>query len=107
MEDMLMNFSPKVDKNSIEFDKELLKNLIGKSIPVISFEKEMRNIFRKKSSQKLWWDNKLTEIWDGKEYHKVNYRCCPESHKARHIFGLWIEHNDGNVIIKNGWLEAI
>lgn len=106
-EDVLFDYTPKINKNSWEFDKALLDSLIGMSISIDNFEKEMQKIFRKKTSAKLWWDNKPTEIWDGKEYHKVNYRCCPESHAARHIFGLCLKHENNNVVIKNGWLESL
>lgn len=60
-----------MNKNSKEFDQELLNSLIGKKIPISSFEDELQKIFKKKSSRKLWWDNKPTKIWDGKEYHNL------------------------------------
>ena len=107
--DNLMGSPISLDKNSYEFDKLLLSTLIGRIIPVKDFEKEMRKIFRQKSSCKLWWDNKvMDDFWSDMQYHKVNYRCCPSSHKARNIFGLYLKHgNDGNIIIKDGWLQAV
>lgn len=107
--DNLMDMPVKVDKNSYQFDKWLLSTLIGKVIPIQDFEKEMKKIFRKKSSCKLWWDNKLiNDFWSDMQYHTVNYRCCPSSHKARYIFGLYLEYeNDGNISIKAGWLQAV
>ena len=107
MEDRIFEMKLPVNKNSKEFDLELLKNIIGKTFKTEKFEAEMRKIFRKKSSCKLWWDNKPVDLWDGKEYHKVNYRCCPSSHKARYIFGLVIERNEDYTVVKDGFLEAV
>lgn len=108
-EDNLMDMPVKVNKNSYQFDKWLLSTLIGKVIPIQDFEKEMKKIFRKKSSCKLWWDNKLiNDFWSDMQYHTVNYRCCPSSHKARYIFGLYLEYgNDENITIKEGWLQSV
>lgn len=97
----------KVDKSSKEFDKMILQNLIGKSFATENFEEELEKVFKKKSNSKLWWDNKLVDLWDGKEYHKVNYRCCPSSHKTRYIFGLVLDRSEKAITIKNGFLEAI
>ena len=47
-----------MNKSSKEFDQELLNSLIGKKIPISSFEDELQKIFKRKSSHKLWWDNK-------------------------------------------------
>lgn len=107
MEDRLFEIKPIINKNSNDFDKELLKSMIGLVIPVNKFETEMQKIMRRKSSCKLWWDNKPTKIWDGKEYHDVNYRCCPSSHRARSFFCLVLDMEDGFVTVKNGFLEAI
>ncbi len=107
MEDRIFEMELPIDKNSREFDLKLLKNMIGKTFKTEKFENEMRKIFRKKSSCKLWWDNKPVDLWDGKEYHKVNYRCCPSSRKARYIFGLVLERNEDCIVIKDGFLEAV
>lgn len=107
MEDRIFEMELPVDKSSKEFDLKLLKSIIGKTFKTEKFETEMRKIFRRKSSCKLWWDNKPVDLWDGKEYHKVNYRCCPSSHKARYIFGLVLERNEGYIVIKDGFLEAV
>lgn len=107
MEDILFDIKPIVDKNSWEFDKQLLKSIIGLSIPTKKFDTEMKRIMKKKSSCKLWWDNKETTIWDGKEYHEVNYRCCPSSHKARCYFCLVLDRTEDFITIKNGFLSAI
>lgn len=107
MEDRMFEMELPIDKNSRNFDLELLKSIIGKTFETEKFEIEMKKIFRKKSSCKLWWDNKSVDLWDGKEYHKVNYRCCPSSHKARYIFGLVLERNENHIIVKNGFLEAV
>lgn len=96
-----------MNKNSKEFDQELLNSLVGKKIPISSFEDELQKIFKKKSSRKLWWDNKPTKIWDGKEYHEVNFRCCPEASNTRYLFCMMLEHRDGYVEITEGYLEAL
>ena len=86
-----------------------MKELIGLSIPINRFETELRKWFKYKSSAKLWWDNKPTKIWDGKEYHEVNYRCCPSSRKAERYFCFVLDttkHN-GYVTIEKGYFEAI
>lgn len=107
MEDRIFEMELTVDKNSREFDLQLLKSMIGKTFKTEKFETEMKKIFRKKSSCKLWWDNKSVDLWDGKEYHKVNYRCCPSSHKARNIFGLVLDRNEDYIVIKDGFLGAV
>lgn len=96
-----------MNKSSKEFDQELLNSLVGKKISISSFEDELQKIFKRKSSHKLWWDNKPTKIWDGKEYHKVNFRCCPESSNAKHMFCMVLEYRDGYVEITEGCLEAL
>ena len=98
-----------MDKNSKEFDQSLFKELVGKTFSTDQFESEINKIFRKKSNQKLWWSNIPVQIWDGKDYHDVNYRCCPESHSVRYIFGLVLEHdqNKHTVTVKEGYLEAL
>ena len=97
-----------VDKNSKEFDLALLEEIKQLSdIPVNKFDALIKKIMRKKSSCKLWWDNKPVDLWDGKEYHRVNYRCCPSSHKARYIFGLVLDRGEDIVIVKDGFLEAV
>lgn len=52
-------------------------------------------------------DNKPVDLWDGKEYHRVNYRCCPSSHKARYIFGLVLDRDKDSIVVKDGFLEAV
>lgn len=107
MKDRIFEMEFPVDKSSKEFDLKLLNSMIGKTFKTKEFETEIKKIFRKKSSRKLWWDNKPVDLWDGKEYHKVNYRCCPSSHKARYIFGLVLERNEDCIVIKDGFLEAV
>lgn len=100
---------PKTDKNSLAYDQALLNSIIGKTFPVEDFEKEMRKVFRKKSREKLWWSNMPTRIWDGKNYHEVNYRCCPESHNARNLFCLVLdrEAEPGKILVREGYLESL
>ena len=107
MEDVIFEMELPVDKNSREFDLKLLNSIIGKSFETKKFETEMKKIFRKKSSCKLWWDNKPVDLWDGKEYHRVNYRCCPSSHKARYVFGLILNKNEDYIVVENGFLQAV
>lgn len=107
MGDIEFKINLKADKNSKEFDEMILQSLIGKSFAIENFEEELKKVFKKKSSSQLWWDNKPVDLWDGKEYHKVNYRCCPSSRKARYIFGLVLDRSEKVVTIKNGFLEAI
>lgn len=107
MEDVIFEMELPVDKNSREFDLKLLNSIIGKSFETKKFETEMKKIFRKKSSCKLWWNNKPVDLWDGKEYHRVNYRCCPSSHKARYVFGLILNKNEDYIVVENGFLQAV
>ena len=107
MEDRIFEIELPVDKNSREFDLKLLNNIIGKTFKTEEFEAEIKKIFKEKSSCKLWWDNKPVNLWDGKEYHVVNYRCCPSSHRARYIFGFILERNEEYIIINAALLEAL
>lgn len=43
-----------MNKNSKEFDQELLNSLVSKKISISSFEDELQKIFKRKSSHKLW-----------------------------------------------------
>lgn len=95
------------DKNSLSFDLELLNSIIGKYFKAEKFESEMRKTFKKKSNCKLWNSNEPFDLWDGKEYHKVNYRCCPQSHKARYIFGFVLDTNQDYIVVKDGFLAAL
>lgn len=107
MKDRIFEMEFPVDKSSKEFDLKLLNSMIGKTFKTEKFETEIKKIFRKKSSRKLWWSNGLVNLWDGEEYHKVNYRCCPSSHNAKYIFGFMLDRNEEYIIIKNGFLEAL
>mgnify|MGYP000414218032 FL=1 len=51
-------------KMSKNFDKRLLNSMVGKQIPVDSFEEELKKIFRAKSRKNLWWSNIPTWIKD-------------------------------------------
>lgn len=95
------------EKNSLSFDLELLNSIIGKSFKADKFESEMRKTFKKKSSCKLWSNNESFDLWDGKEYHKVNYRCCPQFHKAMHIFGFVLDTSQDYILVKDGFLAAV
>ena len=57
----------------------------------------VRQIMKKKSSCKLWFDNKTVKEWNGKDYQEVNYRCCPSSHKARYFFCLVLDRKEKGI----------
>lgn len=107
--DNLFNFDMphKINKNNLEFDRKILSELVGMEIPTKKFESVMRKIMRQKSSCSLWWSNHPMRIWDGKEYHDVDYRCCPSSHKARNLFCLVLERTEETIKIMEGYLEAV
>jgi len=108
MEDKLFEVGVKVDKNSKEFDLELLKELkLLTNIPVNKFDKMVRRIMRKKSSCKLWSDSETVNVWNGKEYQKANYRCCPSSHKARYFFCLMLDMKEDKITVIDGCLSAV
>lgn len=108
MEDRIFDMPLQIDKNSREFDLSLLEEIKKLSdIPVNKFDSLMKKIMRKKSSCKLWWDNKEVFEWDGKENRKVNYRCCPSSHKARHYFCLVLDRKETGITVLDGFLSAL
>ncbi len=108
MEDRIFEMEIKVDKNSREFDLALLEELKTlANIPVNKFDTVVKKIMRKKSSCKLWWDNKTVNEWNGKEYLKVNYRCCPSSHKANYFFCLMLDRNENGITVLDGFLRAV
>lgn len=108
MEDRIFEMEIKVDKNSNKFDMSLLEELKTLSdVPVKEFDKTIRKIMRKKSTCKLWWDNKLTNEWDGKMYRETNYRCCPSSRKARSIFCLVLDRKESGITVIDGFLSAV
>ena len=89
-------------------DQEILDELIGKKISVEDFEKEICKIFRIKNVTKLYCNNIPDTIRDiNGEFHKVNYRCIPDSPRWKNIFCLVLKHEDGMVVIKEGYLEKL
>ena len=97
-----------VDKNSKEFDLALLEEIKQLSdIPVNKFDVLMKKIMRKKSSCKLWWDNKTVQEWTGTEYRTCNYRCCPSSHKANYFFCLVLDRKETGITVLDGFLRAV
>lgn len=89
-------------------DQEILAELIGKEIPIENFEDEITKIMKKRSSAKLWWSNIPDTIRDEKgDFHKVNYRCIPESSQCKNMFCLVLSHTNGMVHIKEGYLEEV
>ncbi len=109
MEDNLFDLAfNNVDKNSREFDLELLKEIKSLSnIPVNKFDSIMRKIMRKKTTCKLWFTNIPSNEWDGKSYRYCNYRCCPSSHKARHFFCLVLNRDRDFITVTDGFLTAV
>ena len=98
----------RIDKNSREFDLALLEEIKQFSdIPVNKFDTLMKKIMRKKSSCKLWWDNKTVQEWTGAEHRTCNYRCCPSSHKARHFFCLVLDRKETGITVLDGFLSAL
>mgnify|MGYP005761994817 FL=1 len=97
-----------MDKKSKEFDRKLLDGLIGKSFPIATFEEELEMYFKAKSSKKLWYSSAPDRICtDDGQYHDVNFRCCPESDNAKYLFCFCLEHINGQVMIKKGYLNPI
>lgn len=108
MEDIIFEMEIKADKNSREFDLSLLEELKTLSnIPLNKFDAVVKKIMKKKSSCKLWRDNKTVNEWNGKEYQEVNYRCCPSSRKARYFFCLMLDISNDRVTVIDGFLRAV
>lgn len=108
MENVIFEMDIKVDKNSREFDLGLLEELKAlKNIQVNKFNTVVRKIMKKKSSCKLWFDDNTVNEWDGREYRKANYVCCPSSHRARHYFCLVLDKNDNEITVMDGFLSAV
>lgn len=97
-----------MNNRSKEFDTKLLDGLIGKAFPMDAFEKEMEKYFKAKSPKKLWYSSIPDRIYtDDGQYHDINFRCCPESDNAKYLFCFCLEHINGKVLIKEGYLDPI
>jgi hypothetical protein len=99
-----------IDRNSTQFDKMLLEELKKlKNIPVNKFMSEVRKIMRKKSSAKLWFDNKSVEEWNPFEQkkEKCNFRCCPSSRSAGFYFCLQLNRTDEKIDVIDGFLSPV
>ena len=85
-------------------EQEILKNLIGKVLPVDTFEDEMAKLLH---SRKIEWSNLPTSIWDGKEWRKVNYRITYP--KTNYFFCLILDRESvpGQIKITEGYLEKL
>lgn len=94
--------------SNLKNDTKILEELIGMSIPVEEFETEIGKVMKKRSTAHLYYSNKPDCIrsLDG-TYHNVNYKCVPEDKKCQNFFCLVLEHSDGKVFIKEGFLEKI
>lgn len=110
MEDKIfdMDIMANVNKNSRKFDLALLEELKTlNNIPAEKFDTVVKKIMKKKSSCKLWWDNKTVNEWNGKEYQEVNYRCCPSSHNTNFFFCLMLDRNENGITVLDGFLRAV
>lgn len=108
MEDILFDLPLNIDKNSREFDLELLEEIkMLSNIPANKFDSIMRKIMRKKSSCKLWFTNTPSKEWDGKSYRECNYKCCPASHKAKNYFCLMLKRTENGITVLDGFLVAV
>lgn len=85
-----------------------MQELTGKKLPVEDFETEIRKIMKKRSSAKLWWSNMPDTVKDENGiFHEVNYRCIPESSSCLNMFCFVLEHMNGMVLIKEGYLQKL
>lgn len=89
-------------------DQKILDELIGKKIPVEDFEKEIAKVMKKRSTAKVICNNIPDTIraLDG-TWHKVNFRCIPDSPLYQNMFCFVLKHEDGMVVIKKGYLEKL
>lgn len=87
-------------------DQDLLTSLIGKTFAAKLFLDELQNIFEQKYEFELCWDNKETEVWDGKEYRKMNFHCWHPQNILR-MFWMFLEYTDEYVKILDGYLEVL
>lgn len=89
-------------------DNEALKLLVGKRFPIENFEIELRKVMKKRSSAKLFISNMPDTIkgLDG-SYHSVNFKCIPQSRSCKCMFCLMLKHEDGMVLIQEGYLESL
>lgn len=87
-------------------DQDLLTSLIGKTFAAKLFLDELQNIFEQKYGFELCWDNKETEVWDGKEYRKMNFHCWHPQNILR-MFWMFLEYTDEYVKILDGYLEVL
>ena len=89
-------------------DQKILDELVGKKIPIEDFEMEICRIFRIKNGTKLICNNIPDTICDiNGEFHKVNFRCIPDSPRWDNMFCLVLEHEGRMVLIKEGYLEKL
>lgn len=88
-------------------DQKILDKLVGKKIPIEDFEKKICRIIGIKNTT-LICNNIPDTIRDiNGECHKVNFRCIPVSPRWENMFCLVLEHEDGMVVIKEGYLEKL
>ena len=89
-------------------DNEILNLLIEKRFPIGNFEEELGKIMKKRNRAKLFISNMPDTIkaLDG-SYHSVNFRCIPQSKSCKCMFCLTLKHEDGMVLIQEGYLEKL
>lgn len=110
MTENLFDIAPKINRNSVEFDKQLLENLKQlKDIPTNKFMASVRKIMRQKSSCKLWFTNNQSKEWDADErvYKDCNFRCVPTTRKAKSYFCLWLDRTEKTITVTDGFLTSI
>lgn len=87
-------------------DQDLLSSLIGKTFAAESFLDELQIVFKQKYNCELCWEDKETEVWDGKEYRKMNFRCWPSENILR-MFWMSLECDGKYVKLLDGYLEDL
>lgn len=95
-------------ENLWELDLHLLEELkVLRNIPVKNFNSRVQKIMKKKSNNKLWWTDDVTEKWYQGQWRKTNYRCCPIDSNSKHIFCLVIKSDKARISVIDGFLYAI
>jgi hypothetical protein len=82
-----------------------------KNIPTVEFDGTIANIMSQKSRKKLSWNNNPVEELgiETKTYRECNYRCCPESDKAKHLFCLVLDRDmlNSRITVLDGFLASL
>lgn len=97
-----LSLSPILHENK---NKEILDSLIGRRIPIGNYEMEVKRAICKTKTGKFWYTNIPDRIRDKTGLHEVNFRCGTE--KSNTVFCFLVDHVDGNVLIKEGYLDRL